>query len=268
MAGLDEAAQKQAMRKAMEVLAGLDHGAPPAILATRAIRAARDLYRGADPFETIKRETTAEALEMYEAILPDVRAELGRLDPVGRIRYCAKLAAAGNIIDFGVSSEFDLEKTLRETLGSELAADESEAFHKALASGRTFLLISDNAGEIVFDRFLLDEAVALGNDVYVSVKSGGILNDATRRDAVEAGITDPVHIVETGSDSLGVVLGECSEAFLDIYRSADVVAAKGQANYETLDDADREIFFILRAKCPIIARMMSIPTGASVLQKR
>jgi uncharacterized protein with ATP-grasp and redox domains len=265
MAGLGEEAQKKAMREAMRVLAELDHGVAPAVLATKAIRAAQDLYEDGDPFERIKWETTVEALAMYQAIKPDVMKRLTQMDPVGRIRYFAKLAAAGNIIDFGISSEFDLEETLKDTLQKDLAIDHSDRFYREMASGRRFLLISDNAGEIVFDRFLLDEAVRLGKEVYVAVKSGGILNDATVEDALRAGITGPVKIVETGSSSLGLMLKECTPEFRRLFREADVVLSKGQANYETLDEASRSIFFILRVKCPIIAEGMAIPTGASIL---
>jgi uncharacterized protein with ATP-grasp and redox domains len=265
MAGLDEEAQKHAARVAMRVLADLDHGAPPAVIATRAIRASEGLYKGIDPFERIKSETTAEALAMCERIKPDVTARLSRMEPVERIGYCAKLAAVGNIIDFGVSSEFDLEGTLAETLERGLVVDDSEKLYADLMATGNLLLISDNAGEIVFDRFLLDEVIGLGKQVHVSVKSKGILNDAVYKDAVEAGISPPIHIIETGSDSLGVVLEECSPEFRELFFSAGVVLSKGQANYETLDDAPRRVFFILRAKCPIVARMMNVPTGSSAL---
>jgi uncharacterized protein with ATP-grasp and redox domains len=265
MAGLDDRAQKEAARAAMKVLAELDHGAAPAVIATGAIRAAEALYGGKDAFEQIKCETTAEALALYDEVRPDVIRELSSMGRVNRIRLCAKLAAAGNIIDFGISSEFDLKGTLEDTLARDLAVDHSEQLYEAVKASEDALLIGDNAGEIVFDRFLLDEIIHLGKRVYVSVKSGPILNDAVRKDAVAAGIDDPIEIVETGSSSLGVVLEECTPEFLDLYRRVGVVISKGQANYETLDDASRDIFFILRAKCPIIARPMGVPTGASVL---
>ncbi len=265
MAGLDEETQKKAVMEAMRVLAEGDHNTSPAVIATKAIRASEKFYPGIDPFGGIKWETTVEALAMYEHIKSGVMDDLSGMKLVERIRHCAKLAAAGNIIDFGVSSEFDLEGTLQETLKGELAVDKSEDLYQALASSDTFLLISDNAGEIVFDRFLLDEAVRLGNEVYVSVKSGGILNDAIFEDAVRAGIREPLKIIETGSSSLGLILDECTGEFKEVFERAGVVLSKGQANYETLDDASRSVFFILRAKCPILAGYMGVPTAASVL---
>jgi uncharacterized protein with ATP-grasp and redox domains len=267
MAGLDAEGQKEAARAAMKVLADLDHGAAPAVLATCAIRAAEPLYRGKDAFEEIKRETTAEALALYEEIRPGIVAQMSSMEPVDRVRLCAKLAAAGNIIDFGISSDFDLKATLEDSLRRDLAVDASEGLYEALQGADEVLLIGDNAGEIVFDRFLLDEVVHMGKRAYLSVKSGPILNDAVREDAVEAGIADPVSIIETGSSSLGVALEECSPDFLRLFRRAGVVISKGQANYETLDDAPREVFFILRIKCPVISDPMGIPTGTSILKR-
>jgi uncharacterized protein with ATP-grasp and redox domains len=265
MAGLDEAFQERAVIEAERALVGTDHAVPPAVIATAAIKAAEGLYPGIDPFLDMKVRTTAEALALYHAIKPEVTAKLAGFGPVERIRYCAKLAAAGNIIDFGVGTEFDLEKTLAETLGTELAVDRSEDFYEAVVAGGSLLVVSDNAGEIVFDRFLMDEAVRLGKQVYLSVKSGPILNDATREDTERAGIGEPVEVIETGSSSLGIIFGECSDEFRELFCRAGVVLSKGQANFETLDSAARTVFFILRAKCPIVARELRVPAGSSVL---
>ncbi|RLF43843.1 MAG: hypothetical protein DRN29_09450, partial [Thermoplasmata archaeon] len=88
----------------MAALVNLDHDLPPAVLATRAIRSGEDILGGVDAFARLKWETTVEALAMYEHIKPEIDRQLSQLDLVGRIRLCVKLAAAGNIIDFGVGS--------------------------------------------------------------------------------------------------------------------------------------------------------------------
>lgn len=265
MAGLGEAVERRAVEAARRGVEGMDLTLPPAVIATAAMRAAERLWRGRDPFLEMKKRNTEEALALYRAIKPGAQARMDRMSAVERMRYAAKLAAAGNIIDFGVGTEFDLEKTLAETLAGDLAVDQSERFLGALVSAESLLVVSDNAGEIVFDRFLIDEALRLGKPVWLSVKSGPIINDAMRDDAERAGLAAPVEVIETGSSSLGIVYEECGPEFLEIFRKAGVVLSKGQANYETLDDASRSIFFILRAKCPIVARHLGVPTGASVL---
>jgi uncharacterized protein with ATP-grasp and redox domains len=265
MAGLGGDIQMQAVEAAEAAVCGTDLAVAPAIIATRAMRAAEHLWQGGDPFLRMKIETTAEALALYRAVAPGVTAKMRAMQPVDAVRYAAKLAAAGNIIDFGVGTEFDLEKTLAETLAAPLAIDESEKFYASLLATESLLVVSDNAGEIVFDRFLVDEALRLGKKVYLSVKSGPIINDAMRDDAMRAGIAEPIRVIETGSSSLGIVFEECSREFLAVFWNAGVVLSKGQANYETLDDAGREVFFILRAKCPIVALDLGVPAGASVL---
>lgn len=265
MAGLNADIGARAVAAAEQGVRDVDLAVAPAVIATQAMRAAEHLWRGRDPFLEMKIRTTEEALALYEAVKPGALAAMERMSPVERIRHAAKLAAAGNIIDFGVGTEFDLEATLAETLAAPLAIDESERFHQALEAGGNLLVVSDNAGEIVFDRFLIDEALRLDKKVYVSVKSGPIINDAMRDDVLRAGIGVPVEVIETGSSGLGILFDECSPEFLKVFSSAGVVLAKGQANYETLDDAPRSVFFILRAKCPIVARQLGVPTGGSVL---
>lgn len=265
MAGLDDDAQILVARDAMKALIGLDGKEPPAVIATAAIRASEGLYRDIDPFAKVKWDSTIEALAMYQRIKPGIEAKMSNLSHLERLRLCAKLAAAGNMIDFGVGSEYDLEGAIAQIIEGRFAIDHTERLYTLLSSSDSLLLISDNAGEIVFDRFMLDEALALGKRVYVSVKSRGILNDATFEDALRAGISSEIDIVETGSGSLGIILDECSARFRKIFDDAGVVVAKGQANYETLDEACRPIFFILRAKCPIVAESMGVEVGSSVL---
>lgn len=265
IAGLGEEIQRQAVRAAEAAVKDTDLAVAPAIVATRAMRAAEHLWQGRDPFLAMKIKTTEEAVGLYESVKWDVRRKIEGMGPVEAIRYSAKLAAAGNIIDFGVGTEFDLEKTLAETLRAPLAIDESERLYDRILAAESLLVVSDNAGEIVFDRFLMDEVAKLGKKVYLSVKSGPIINDAMRDDAERAGIGAPVQVIETGSSSLGVVSEECSQGFRAILGSAGVVLSKGQANYETLDQSSRSVFFILRAKCPIVARELGVSAGASVL---
>jgi uncharacterized protein with ATP-grasp and redox domains len=265
LAGVDEETQMKALKRATEALAEADFSQPPAVLATQALLASGEVYDQDDPYREEKKRTTDEALHLYEQIKPKVEAEMAQMDPVSRISHASKLAAAGNIIDFGIGKPFDIEATLKDTLENGFAVDHSEHLYEALKSSDSFLLISDNAGEIVFDRFLLDEALKMGKRVTVSVRSRGILNDAVREDAVMAGITDPVEIIETGTGSLGLMLDETSEEFRGEFDRAGVILSKGQANYETLNDVTRSMFYILRIKCHVIGDGMGLPNGVSVL---
>ena len=94
------------------------------------------------------------------------------------------------------------------------------------------LYLTDNAGEIVLDRLLI-ERLPLSR-VTVAVRGGAILNDATREDAQTAGLDRLVRVMDNGSDALGTLLKECSESFQRCFRESDLIISKGQGNFETL----------------------------------
>ena len=81
------------------------------------------------------------------------------------------------------------------------------------------------------------------------------------------GLDRLARLIDTGTDAPGTILGQCSAAFREVYDSADVIVAKGQANYETLSEEQRGIFFMLQLKCPVIARDVGAPVGSIVLQR-
>jgi uncharacterized protein with ATP-grasp and redox domains len=128
------------------------------------------------------------------------------------------------------------------------------------------LYIADNAGEIVFDRILVEEIQDFENRVVFVVKGGPILNDATMMDAREAGLTDIVRVIDNGCDAPGTILELCNDAFIEELNRADLIISKGQGNYETLSDIPRNVFFLLKAKCPVIAGDLSVHVGDLILQ--
>jgi uncharacterized protein with ATP-grasp and redox domains len=114
------------------------------------------------------------------------------------------------------------------------------------------LWIADNAGEIVFDKLLLN---LLDTDkVTYAVRGGPTQNDATYEDAEFTGITKIVRVIDTCSNIPGVILKYCSEPFRKWYKKADLIVSKGQGNFETLSHEDKRIFFLFKAKCSVVAQ--------------
>jgi uncharacterized protein with ATP-grasp and redox domains len=140
-----------------------------------------------------------------------------------------------------------------------------EDFGKAVNESESILYLADNAGEIVFDRLLIEQMPT--EKVTVAVKGSPVINDATIEDAIHAGLPQIVDVIENGSDAPGTILENCSQAFRDHFAKADLVVAKGQGNYETLSDVNKNIFFILKAKCPVISRNIGCEVGEMILQK-
>ena len=211
-----------------------------------------------DPYEKLKKENTRQALSLYPQLKERVAASQDRL------KMAIRMAIAGNVIDFGANADFDLDKDLDVLLSQPLAIDHYRTFCRALKRARKVLFIADNAGETVFDRLLVEE---LGKPVIYAVREKPIINDATYQDALEAGIDKVAEIVSSGSDAPGTILNLCSENFLEIYRSADLIISKGQGNYEGLSEENRPAFFLLKAKCAVIARDLGVKEGSLILMK-
>lgn len=258
-AGVDEARGIATMRAVLAASAELPLDQPPPFLAGTIHRLIREGTGVADPYADAKAQATALAFQLVES----VRAQIAG-DP---FEAAVRLAIAGNVFDFGAFTRLeaaDIARTLAGAFTQPLAADEIGRLKAAAAKARTILYLADNAGETVFDRLLI-ERLPVGTVTY-AVKSGPVLNDATVADALGAGIQDVAHIVATGSDMPGTLLDHCAPGFRARFEAADLVIAKGQANYESLGDARREVFFLTQVKCATLARDLRTPVGQWVVR--
>jgi len=130
-----------------------------------------------------------------------------------------------------------------------------------------YLLVYFSNGHVHFTSRVEDALRALDVPVVYAVKEGPILNDATREDALVAGVDRVAMVVSTGSDAPGTILDRCSEEFRRLYEKAGLIIAKGQANYETLSEEGPRVFCMLQTKCPVIARDVGVPVGSIVLRQ-
>jgi len=258
MAGADEERQRMMLDSTMALLRDVPLESTPPAIGNQVHRIVRQLTGNGDPYAAAKAESTREALRLYPR-LRALAAEDG-----DRLERATRIAIAGNVIDFGPSADFDIEETLESVLYQPFAINDIAAFRKALSGARSVLYLGDNAGETVFDRVLIG---ALGVPVTYAVKGGPIINDATLEDALAAGLDKMAEVVSTGSDAPGTILSGCSAEFRALYKQADLIMAKGQANYETLSAGGEQLFFLLKVKCPVIARDVGVPLGSIVLKQ-
>jgi len=211
-----------------------------------------------DPYREIKEKCTQQALALY----PSLKERVHTADD--RLRRAIRIAIAGNVIDFGSNMPFDMENDLKSIIIQRFAIDNYEAFTAALARAKDVLYIADNAGETVFDRVLIEE---LGKPVTYVVREHPIINDAVREDAIAAGLDKVADIISSGADAPGNILHLCSDEFLKIYEASDFIISKGQGNYEGLSGENRPIFFLLKAKCPVIAKHIGVEQGSIILKQ-
>ena len=212
-----------------------------------------------DPFKEIKRQCTTAALDLYRELK---RRVVEADDP---LLAALQAAVAGNIIDFGVENHFDLESDLESLLDQSFAVCHYEEFKRELAAARQILYIGDNAGETVFDRLLIE---TLGKPVTYVVREIPVINDATMEDAEAAGLPEVAEVISSGSTAPGNILPLCNREFLRRYEEADLIISKGQGNYEGLSEENKNIFFLLKVKCRVIARHIGIAEGSIILKKQ
>ena len=258
MAGADEERQRLILDRTMALLQGASLESKPPEIGDGVHRIVRQLTGDDDPYAAVKAESTREALRLYPRLKALVAEDGDRLERAIRI------AIAGNVIDFATGADFDIEEGLERILNQPFAINDIAAFRKALSEARSVLYLGDNAGETVFDRMLIE---ALDVPVIYAVKGGPIINDATVDDALAAGLDEVAEVVSTGSDAPGTILSRCSAEFRALYERAELVIAKGQANYETLSEEGGQLFFLLKVKCPVIARDIGAPVGSIVLKR-
>ena len=258
----DTAIHERVLRSALREVSETDLSISSPELAARVHRQIRDLTGNPDPYLEAKRRSNRIALELYPELLV-------RLDGADPLEKADRLAIAGNVIDLAVNPEMagsELADCVQATLEHPFQRACLRQFRTAIETATRILFLADNAGEIVFDRLLLEQ-LPLDRVTYV-VKGSPVLNDATMEDAVTAGIPSMVEVTDNGSDIPGTVVKECSPEFRRRLEAADLVIAKGQANYETLDHPGCPVFYLLMAKCPVIARDLRVVVGTLVLEGR
>jgi uncharacterized protein with ATP-grasp and redox domains len=209
-----------------------------------------------DPYKEVKERCIQQALSLYPELKKWIESSGDRL------MTAIRLSIAGNVIDFGTNSSFDLDQELETILSQDFAVNHYDKFRRALEKARNIVYIADNAGETVFDRLLIEE---INKPVIYVVREKPIINDATREDARLSGLDSVSEIISSGCDAPGNILKFCSDGFLKTYGSADLVISKGQGNYEALSDEERSVFFLLKVKCPVIARDLGVEEGSIIL---
>ena len=211
-----------------------------------------------DPYFETKRQDIRRALALYSRLKNKV------LEAPDRLRKALLFSLAGNIIDFGAGEvgEWPAEEDFLET--EELAIDHYELFSSDLKKATRIVFLGDNAGETVFDRLFIEQ---IGCQVIYAVREGPIINDATIEEARLSGLEEVARVVSTGCQAPGAVLDQCSPEFIAILNQADLIISKGQGNYECLEQLTGPFYFLLKAKCEVIARHLNVKQGSLVLAR-
>ncbi len=219
-----------------------------------------------DPYREIKKRSNNIALAFTGEFRKTIR---NSPEP---LQEALKIAAAGNIIDFGAKQHgsLDVEKELGTIDDRVFGQFDFEAFSERLKSATRLLYICDNAGEIVFDKLCVEEIGRYNpqTEIICAVRERPVINDAVLPDARDAGLDKVAKVISSGSIYPGTLLEETTDDFKRLYAEADLIISKGQGNFETLlDAADERLFFILRIKCDQMAELSRVAKGELVLMQ-
>ena len=210
-----------------------------------------------DPYEQVK----ANDLEAAKGVYGSLKDFLKEVDTP--IYWALKIAATGNNIDAAIYEHVDINACIKTELRKEFSINDVEIFQKQLVKAKKILIIGDNTGETIFDKVLMESMPHI--DFIYAVRDEAIINDVTMKDALMSGLDQVATLISSGCNAPGLILKECTPEFLEVYHEADIVISKGQGNYEALSE-EKNLFFLLKAKCPMIARRLNVHLHDYVLK--
>lgn len=255
------------MQRVMALIAGAKKSTAIPVIIRDIDQLRIEMFGSTDDFTEIKKHFNAMLLAEMDSFRERIAAAK---DP---LKLAMQLALVGNYIDFGVVDHIDeafLNQLLEEAESKTFDQESYLNLRKDLARGGSLVYLTDNCGEIVMDRILMEEIKKEYPDIRISVVVRGqdTMNDATMEDAVQVGL-DRMDIIEdvagNGNNIMGTWLPEISPEAAALMKKADVMIAKGQANFETLRQCGLNIYYLFLCKCNLYSNMFDVPRLSGML---
>jgi len=255
-------------KKLMEYLMNLDMDkeASP-IIGKTAYTLVAEALGVSDPYASMKKKQNQLALQFYNEAKKIVN---NAKDPLFEAII---VAALGNTIDLGTQHKIDVINDIKTFTPDKFAINDYGTFKQSLLGANHLLILLDNAGEIVFDKLLVETMLKTFPELEIicSVRSAPIINDATLEDARFIGLTDLVQVIEA-SGTPGIDLPTTTDEFKKHFFLKDgIILSKGQGNFESLygmEIPDKEVYYLLKAKCSLMERLFSVKEGNIIFKKK
>lgn len=257
MVDIDSTARQEILDRVQQDLTDIDMSLPPGRNAGVIYQKTLQEIGQGDIFLTYKQNSIHEALKLYPRLKQLIASAS---DP---LKTAIHISALGNIIDVANPNRYDLDDEISRLMEHEIRGESMDLFRTQLENAEFLLILADNAGETVFDRVLIE---TIAKPVIYAVKSGPAFDDALMDDAVLAGLDQVSTLIETGTSYPGTYLPSCSADFQELFQNASLILSKGQANFETLSDTSRDIFFLLKVKCDVVSEEIGYPVGSLTLK--
>lgn len=258
MATKDEKIHEKVMQDTISILNNFEKYPNSPMLAKKVHDSVKKYTGLNDPYKKIKEKDIKTAKKLY----PQLVDFFNKNDK--SLKSALKISSTGNIIDSAIYFNIDIENGLNDQLQKDFSIFDIDIFNEKLKNAKTLLIIGDNSGETVFDKILTQKLKDL--KIYYAVRNEPIINDATIYEAEISGLNEYATVISSGSSCPGTVLEDCNKEFLDIYNNADIIISKGQGNFESLSNAKRDIFFLLKAKCQMVADELNTTLNSFVFK--
>lgn len=267
--GISEEQKRIYVQRVLKVVseASPDHSGPVMVYGINQIR--KEMFGIADDYEAEKHYFNEKML----ACESDLEQKLE--DAQDSLKLAIQYALTGNYIDFGAMKEVDesyLMQTLEQAHVHDLKQEEYDTFRMDLQQAKRVVYLTDNCGEVVLDKLLIKTIQKLYPQVEITVivRGDAVLNDATIEDAKQIGLADMVRVIGNGNGIAGTWLNAVSEEAKACIEQADVLIAKGQANFETLQGCGKNIYYLFLCKCDMFVRIFDVPkfSGMFINEKR
>ena len=266
---LDENTIRELTAEILEIpsLRGLDWNTTSAEVIEDVWRKIVKKTGSSDPFRLVKSNQNKKIMDLYPVLQQMINEAV---DPLYR---AVKLAILGNSLDLMVvDSAVTLENSIKGRVDALLPPEIYSSFKQQLRASKRLVYFGDNAGEIVFDKLLIETIKELHSpEIVFVVRSIPALNDATLAEARSIGMDKIVRVVENGIDGPlpGTVLRRCSNEVNDLVRRSDLIISKGGGNFDTLDEEkeqlQKKISFLLLSKCEPYYRHFGIEIYQPIL---
>lgn len=262
--GISDELRLEYMQKVLKVFAEADELASGPVMVRQIYDIQKELFGMEEDFTEVKNYFNNVILEREQDIASKVSSYIEPL------KLAVQYAMIGNYIDFGAMNSVDEDK-LNELIENANADEvDKKVFDELildLSNAKKIVYLTDNCGEIVFDKVLIQQIKKEypDADITVLVKGGPVLNDATMDDAVQVGLTDVVKVIGNGNNIAGTCIEKLSEEARNVLESADVIISKGQANYETLRMCGMNVYYIFMCKCEMFAKGFGVPRYTGML---
>ena len=249
-------------KKILGKMAEMDFSMTSPEVAGYTFRLVKEHIGNPDPYLEIKKH--------YNTMFLSRTAEFE--EKIGSLEEAIKYAIVGNIIDFNpvhIDVEADMAELFSKIDTLTLAVDDTASLIADIRSAGTVLYLGDNCGEMCFDKLFISRIKKENPDckVYFAVRGEAVINDNTYGDAISVGMDEVAEIISNGDFSPGTSLNKVSAEFRRIFDTADVIISKGQGNYECLSDVSRPIYYMLMAKCDVVAESLGVPMKSAVCKK-